>query len=207
MKERDNIAIHYALESGVHHTTNILLATALVRVTAENGRKLQLRALIDLGSEGSSITEKAAQALGLKKHTINGTISGLGNSTVLHAKHMLTLNLQSEYDKTFNLPVQAYVLKTLTRLLPTNQVDKKWEHIQDLQLAEPHYGTPSTINLLLGAEVYSNIMLEGQDDNNILQKFWELESGDTNKNKLQKKNNNMRHILKKHIQETTKEDT
>ncbi|XP_063830205.1 uncharacterized protein LOC135079477 [Ostrinia nubilalis] len=200
-KERENIATHYAMEAGVQHTTNILLATALVKVTAENGRTLQLRALIDQGSEGSFITEKAAQDLGLKK----------------------------QYDRTFKLPVKAYVLRSLTRLLPSRQVDMQWKHIQGLQLADPHYGTPASIDLLLGAEVYSNIILEGvkpgshntplaqntrlgwilsgeinltyandskhnvinmhisthQEDNDILQKFWELESGDTYKNKKQ----------------------
>lgn len=226
-RENENIATHYAMESRVQHTTNILLATALVKVTAENGRRLQLRALIDQGSEGSFITERATQALGLKKQTINGTISGLGNNIVMHTRHIVSLNLQSEHDKMFNLPVKAYVLKTLTRLLPSTQIDMRWKHLQGLQLADPNYGTPASVDLLLGAEVYSNIILEGvqlgsshtplaqntrlgwilsgevksinnsthnvinmhlstqPEDNDNLQRFWELESGDTYKLKKQ----------------------
>ncbi|CAK1603954.1 unnamed protein product [Parnassius mnemosyne] len=78
-----DIITHLAMEK----RQNILLSTALVKVLAENGRIQQLRALIDQGSEGSFITESAAQALGVKRKTVNGSISGIGDSKIFKVKH------------------------------------------------------------------------------------------------------------------------
>lgn len=227
--DTNDVASHYATEfiQTQNQTTNVLLATALVKVTAENGRTLQLRALIDQGSEGSFITESAAQTLGLRRNTINGSITGLGENIVMQARHSVSFDIQSNYDKTFSLPVNAYVLKSLTRLLPSKPVNMTWKHLQGLTLADPEYGQPAQIDLLLGAEIYGKIMLDGivsasqgsplaqrtslgwiltgavnstpnlsnhhhvitmhitthDEELDQLQKFWEIESEDTYKNK------------------------
>ena len=38
----------------------------------------------------------------------------------------------------------------------------KWNHISDLSLADPDFGTPGRIDLLLGADIYANILLHGR---------------------------------------------
>lgn len=47
--------------------TTALLATAIIKVKANNGSYQFLRALVDPGSEASFITEEAAQSLGLPR--------------------------------------------------------------------------------------------------------------------------------------------
>ena len=37
----------------------------------------------------------------------------------------------------------------------------KWNHISDLSLADPDFGTPGRIDLLLGADIYADILLHG----------------------------------------------
>ena len=38
----------------------------------------------------------------------------------------------------------------------------KWDHISDLELADPEFCTPACIDLLLGAEVFASILLDGR---------------------------------------------
>lgn len=155
-----NVASHYADKE---LPTNVLLATAMVKVITQNGATHHLRALIDQGSQGSFITESATQFLGLNKIPINCTINGLGeNGRSLHSKSMVSFQAHSIVDTNFATPVKACVLKSLTRMLPTTEVhNKDWSHLRQLELADPHYAKPGKVDLLLGADVYSEIITAG----------------------------------------------
>lgn len=155
-----NVATHTADDLAF----NVLLATALVKVKSKNGATHILRALIDMGSQGSFITESAAQILGLKKFPMNCTIKGLGNNgSSLSSNSMVIFNAYSRYQQNFATPVKAYVLKNLTRMLPSEKTphNEDWSHLHQLELADPDYRNPRSIDLLLGADVYSDIVTEG----------------------------------------------
>ncbi|KAJ0181817.1 hypothetical protein K1T71_002539 [Dendrolimus kikuchii] len=143
--------------------SQVLLATALVK--AESPTKnmtIVLRSLLDQGSQASFVTESAVQLLGLKRIPETSTISGLGGDrdSTIASKFTVVLNLQSRIDSTFKLSVKAHVLKKLTCFLPSRQV-RVLPQFASLELADPSFGTPNKIDLLLGAEVYSQILLEG----------------------------------------------
>ena len=55
------------------------------------------------------------------------------------------------------------VLPKLTRDIPTSQVlyQHTWNHIDDLNLADPTFGEPGRIDALLGVEVYINMLHDG----------------------------------------------
>lgn len=153
----NHLSAHFAKKM---QSTGMLLATAIIGVRASDGTMQQLRALIDQGSEGSFITEKAAQALGLKRYTVNSSVSGLGANTLTRIRHKVIFNIQSTVNnKKFH--VDAFCLKTLTRLLPSRRVHETWPHIQGLPLADSSYAVPGNIDILLGAKIYSQILLEG----------------------------------------------
>lgn len=57
---------------------NVLLATALVKITAKNGSHIVLKAVIDQGSQGTFITENAAQMLNLPRKRVTAVITGIG---------------------------------------------------------------------------------------------------------------------------------
>ncbi|KAJ0169499.1 hypothetical protein K1T71_015086 [Dendrolimus kikuchii] len=143
--------------------SQVLLATALVK--AESPRKnmtIVLKSLLDQGSQASFVTESAVQLLGLKRIPETSTISGLGGDrdSTIASKFTVVLNLQSRIDSTFKLSVKAHVLKKLTCFLPSRQV-RVLPQLASLELADPWFGIPNKIDLLLGAEVYSQILLEG----------------------------------------------
>ena len=60
--------------------------------------------------------------------------------------------------------VEAYVLKKVTKDLPLHPIPiaLKWDHLSDLELADPEFRTPARIDLLLGAEVFARILLDGR---------------------------------------------
>lgn len=136
-----------------------LLATALLPVRGESGQCTLLRALVDQGSQATFISERAAQLMKIKRSPVNGTITGVG-STKTKISHMVQLELGSRYDEKFKLKVQAYIMTTrLTTQLPTNSIPvDNWSHIEGIPLADPSFNQPGKIDMLLGVEVYAQIM-------------------------------------------------
>lgn len=141
----------------------ILLATALVKAEARNGSVYTLRALLDQGSEASFVTESAAQLLGLKKIASRSSITGLGGDKgTLASKYVIMINIQSRHDPDFQIQVRAHVLSAITSLLPSEKVNHvEWPELAEITLADPQFHTPSKIDILLGADVYGQLIREG----------------------------------------------
>nr|XP_049703353.1 uncharacterized protein LOC126056028 [Helicoverpa armigera] len=143
-----------------NHT--VLLATALIRAESKAGVYQVVRALIDQGSQVSLVTEATVQYLGLKKIPSTHVIKGVGGDKEITSRSVVIMNVKSRVDSNFNIKVKAYVLKSITSLLPVTKVNAiKWVDLQNEQLADPQYHTPNKINVLLGADVYRQIIEEG----------------------------------------------
>ncbi|XP_046973670.1 uncharacterized protein LOC124540249 [Vanessa cardui] len=141
----------------------MLLATAIVRASSANGYSQVVRVLIDPCSEGSFINEAMTQSLGLKRTNINGLVSGIGDK-LARSRGMVSLSLESIHNQKSKhaINVDAYVLPKLTSFLPTCQTKiTDWPEIKRLSLADPEYGSPAKIDMILGVEVYEEIILEG----------------------------------------------
>lgn len=140
---------------------HVLLATAKVKVYNSNNCKRTIRALLDQGSQASFVTEATVQLLGLTRKPVSGWVSGLGDGR-LSIRHTVSLRLVSCHSPESIVQVNAYVLHSLTSLLPATRLSvSEWSAIADLPLADPAYMVPGKIDVLLGAEVYSEILLEG----------------------------------------------
>lgn len=137
-----------------------LLATALVSVRNLSGQVTILRALIDPGSQASFISERAVQSLRLKRTAINGKVTGVGSSTTT-VSHVVQLEVLSRYDSEFSLPVRAYVLAShVTTKLPCKSIKprEQWSYLNGLNLADPQYFIAGKVDMLLGVEVYTEII-------------------------------------------------
>lgn len=140
-----------------------LLATALVEVETVTGTTIVLRALLDQGSQASFISESAVQLLGIRKVPMKASISRLGDdaSDTLPCKASVEIKVHSRLDQSFVISTKAYVLKKLTSLLPERKIVYISSKLSTMELADPSYGKPSKIDLILGTGVYSQILLEG----------------------------------------------
>lgn len=78
----------------------------------------------------------------------------------MSVSQVVQLEVLSACDNSFNLKVKAYILSNhLTTRLPSKVVRcKDWSHIQGLTLADSKYYEPGRIDILLGVEVYSDIL-------------------------------------------------
>ena len=60
--------------------------------------------------------------------------------------------------------VEAAVLPRITTKLPASPVsfDTNWRHLSGLRLADPEFGVPGYIDLLLGVDMFSRVVRQGR---------------------------------------------
>ncbi|KAL0828965.1 hypothetical protein ABMA28_003856 [Loxostege sticticalis] len=157
----DQMRVVANFAKGNIQTHNVLLATAVVKINSNNGVKYVIRALVDQGSQASFITEETVQLLGLKRTHVDGLVSGLGDGQT-KIKYLVSFQVESRHNPNSKIQINAYVLKSLTTLLPSQSLHTPdWLDLEQLTLADPGYMKPGKIDLLLGAEVYSEVLLSG----------------------------------------------
>lgn len=138
----------------------VLLATANIIVQGPSGA-IEARALIDKGSEATLVTDRLVKALGLKKRRIQTDIVGIGDTHVESCTSFVDLDFQS-YSKKFSSTAQAFVLQKITTVVPSEKIENvNWPHLEGLTLADPEFFTPNKIDVVLGADVYADIVLNG----------------------------------------------
>lgn len=138
----------------------ILLTTVQLKVKSNDGSYLTLRALLDQGSQVNLITENAAQLLRLPRQKLNAVVSGIGTVSG-DCKGSLRLKCKSIYSE-YSFETQALIMKKLTNKLPNSTFEKtNWPHLENLKLADPDFNVSRPVDLLLGADVYSEILLDG----------------------------------------------
>lgn len=139
-----------------------LLATAIVNVTTVAGKLIPVRALIDNGSESSIIKMQLAKQLGVLQEHQNMPIIGVGDTVAQEKTTMVKIEISSCIDPTFKMEVDAYTMEKVSANLPSTNIDKKnWKHLNGLKLADKYYEKSAPIDLLLGVEVYEEILLDG----------------------------------------------
>ena len=62
------------------------------------------------------------------------------------------------------LKLEALVLPKITPDIPSYNVefDGKWKHLAELELADPDFGTSGSIDILLGADIFSRTVFCGR---------------------------------------------
>lgn len=182
-----------------HDQCNIgtLLATALIRIKTKDGWSEKVRALIDQGSMSSFIDEKPVKKLNLKQRKSNINICGIAGS-IEPAKGTVELQFSACYPTSFKANVDAIILNKLTTFLPNRDFDTSVMQNNELELltlADPQFNKSAKIDMILGADVYAALILDGiikaHDNSYIAQETevgWIVSGPITKRNK---NNNNM----------------
>lgn len=146
----------------------VLLATALVTLTNPHGLSITLRALIDSGSQVSFITANAAKLLQLKSMPTNTSLFGIGQTHAGNAMRITSAILSSTTYAEFTLYSDFLIIPEITGPLPNSSfIFKSWPHIQNLALADPQFHEAKNIDILLGADIYGQIIRPGIHKGNI----------------------------------------
>ncbi|XP_045501426.1 uncharacterized protein LOC123698718 [Colias croceus] len=153
--------IHVSAHTTRDSSHDVVLATAIIKAYSRNGVKHIVRALLDQGSQASFISEKTVQLLGLPRIPINGLVSGLGEG-LARSKYLVSLFIESYHNPSTTIQVNAHVLSSLTTHIPSHRLHTpSWPDVHNLTLADPSYNIPGKIDVLLGADIYSEILLNG----------------------------------------------
>ncbi|CAK1589887.1 unnamed protein product [Parnassius mnemosyne] len=132
----------------------------MLKVRAADGTYKIMRTLIDQGSQVSIISENAAQRLALPRRNCKGSIYGVvvkPNS----CKGVLHLTCSS-MDDNYVFDTSVFIMQNLIKQLPNSTFAKpSWSFLNNIQLADPDFNISRPVDLLLGADIYSNIILPG----------------------------------------------
>ncbi|TGZ54357.1 hypothetical protein DBV15_12527, partial [Temnothorax longispinosus] len=161
-KQSDSNATHAHVATQARAPTQaVLLATVWVHLESEQGRQIQARALIDPGSDASFVSKNQVQWLRLRCKNTNAYVASIGGRSVSTVKATASLLISSIQDPTRGkLECQALVLPKITAYVPT-KVPLDMAFTKGLTLADPKPTSLATIELLLGADLYADVVLEG----------------------------------------------
>ncbi|XP_044249578.1 uncharacterized protein [Drosophila takahashii] len=138
----------------------VLLPTALVRIQSAEGFILQFRAFLDQGSQASFVSENVVQKLGLTRQKAYIKVNGLANARVTEASSSVRLCFGSRFEPQARYSVTAYVLPKVSKRMPNRRLSvEKWSQFEQLCLADPNYFVPQGVDILLGSDIYDELML------------------------------------------------
>ncbi|EFN67714.1 hypothetical protein EAG_00508, partial [Camponotus floridanus] len=160
-KSSSSQVLHLNINS-THATSCVLLATAQVVIINQKGSTLQIRALIDQGSEITLITERVAQNLKLSRSHSWIPLVGVGGHSSCKTRGVTSFKIAAIYENSETLEVSAHILPKLTNSIPSVSIDMhQWQHLIGLTLADPHFLQPLAVDMIIGADVYHQIIREG----------------------------------------------
>ncbi|GFW84592.1 integrase catalytic domain-containing protein [Trichonephila clavipes] len=130
-------------------------------LTVKVPNRPEVKAILDSGSTSNFLTRSLCELIGLKKYKTNVSVSGL-NKTVIPIDSRVSVsisNKEGSYIKTLDF----FLVPTITEdLVPTTKIDFNLNNIPNLKLADKNFNIPERVQMLLGAEVFYELMLTGQ---------------------------------------------
>jgi hypothetical protein len=140
---------------------HILLATAMVEVKNRAGQYVPCRALLDSASQSHFITERCAQRLQLARTQTHASIQGISNvNTAAHYSVPIQMRpMHSDWHTTLD----CAILSNITGTTPSTKLDtSNWNLPKDLRLADEQFDQPGNIDLLIGADIFYDILRSGR---------------------------------------------
>ncbi|XP_062713798.1 uncharacterized protein LOC109415410 [Aedes albopictus] len=142
-------------------TKQILLATAMIQVVDVCGVAHQCRALLDSGAMANFLSERVADLLCLPKSSVNIPVVGV-NGMKSRVKFKVQVTAKSIANE-FEFSLDYLIVPRVTSTLPAVRIDaSNWPIPTELQLADRSFMEPSRIDMLIGAEVFYDLLQTGK---------------------------------------------
>ena len=158
------VTSHTAVNAGLKLSS--LLRTCRILVVSPNGSSSEARALLDSASSAFFISDHLARMLNLphsNRNTYITSIAGLSHKSPTQS--ITNFVVSPSRSPSPRIQVSAIIVPQVTCDLPLHSVpfDLKWDHLSDLQLADPDFGGPGRIDVLLGIAIFTNVLAGGLD--------------------------------------------
>lgn len=138
-------------------SAHVLLSTAMVNVISAKGAKYTARMLLDNGSTANLVTQSLTKKLGLSLRSTNIEVTGINNhlSTSTQSCQLTIESLCCAY----TVNIVCHIMPEITQVLPSSFVHINHVPIPSgLMLADPNFNVPSVVDILVGAEVFWNVL-------------------------------------------------
>uniref|UniRef100_A0A6P7GUU4 Uncharacterized protein LOC114346989 n=1 Tax=Diabrotica virgifera virgifera TaxID=50390 RepID=A0A6P7GUU4_DIAVI len=140
-----------------------LLSTTCIEVLDCHGNYQPVRCLLDSGSMTSFICQKTLRRLGLRPMKTSANIQGLGSTQSNTNLGGVTISFKPVRKSSPILTTDALVLTKICEDQPLCNLEvNTWPHIANLKLADDNFFRRGSIDILLGADVFSTILLDGR---------------------------------------------
>ncbi|XP_071039853.1 uncharacterized protein [Parasteatoda tepidariorum] len=157
---RENIQLSTTCLNSNSVDSNTLLSTTLLKVKNVEGNLITCRALIDNGSQKCLISKRCATLLELTETVSNKSISAINNTMIETNLNEVILEFKPHFNENKEFNCTALVVTKVTSDLPNFKFDSSyWPHLQGLKLADPTFFIASPIDILLGADMYAEMLL------------------------------------------------
>ncbi|KAJ8978078.1 hypothetical protein NQ317_000636 [Molorchus minor] len=146
----------------VNKSNTVLLSTVKLNIRDSFGNFQTIRAILDSGSEACYIAKRQVQRLGFKITQCCVNIVGLGGMNTTTSGEV-TSTIKPLNRETPMYDINLIVLDKICSDMPAYNLDiSKWTHIKNLTLADPDFNISSPIDMILGANIYYKILIDGQ---------------------------------------------
>ncbi|KAH8317326.1 hypothetical protein KR074_003821, partial [Drosophila pseudoananassae] len=147
---------HHSLERA---NNPALLPTVVANVIDTWGNETSCRLLLDTGSTITMVSESFIQRIGIPRTHARISVVGLGANPAGVSRGRASFTLLSR-TTTASLEVSCLIMSSLTSTIPAQQVKSNatiWTKIRSLPLADPTFGSPGKIDVILGADQLWNL--------------------------------------------------
>lgn len=152
----ENVSLNAYFEN-IDINRQVLLSTAVILMQDCFGYFHECNAILDSGSQSNLITESLCKKLDLKMTPFSIPIGGISQK-VTHIKNKTYAKLKSRFND-FQANLSFLVLPVITTNLPVNTFSKETlNYPQDLRLADDKFNIPKQIDVLLGAEIFYELL-------------------------------------------------
>ncbi|GFY44468.1 DUF1758 domain-containing protein [Trichonephila inaurata madagascariensis] len=148
----------------------VFLSTAIVGIWSPVlNSYVRGRVILDSASQSHFMTLQFASKLGLEKKKVNLAVSGLSENSI-NIKWKINNTFISNKDSSYTSPLDFLIVSSITDFVPSNQTNfriKKFNDINRSFLADPTFGEPGKIDMIIGAELFYQIIKDGRAESNI----------------------------------------
>nr|XP_049705656.1 uncharacterized protein LOC126056493 [Helicoverpa armigera] len=135
----------------------VLLSTAVVKVSDAEGNLHDARLLLDNGSTANFVTEDFCRKLRIHSYPITSNVKGINDQSSTCSRVCIILIKAGHSD--FEIELDCYVISQVSSSVPNTFIHT--DNIclpSNIVLADPDFYTPSSIDILVGAEVFWGII-------------------------------------------------
>jgi hypothetical protein len=139
-------------------SNNIMLATAIGYVKDAEGKLIECRIMLDSGSQSSLVTEEIFLASKKVKKNSRKYLLGLGDRESVEVKGEVVLDLVFQNGN--SIEIGALILDTVSSLMPAEEIDvSNFTRRTEIGLSDENFHIPAKIDILLGSDVYYDMIL------------------------------------------------